>query len=787
MTKKLSNKDKENINSYNKKIIHIDDDMESVRENLGMYIQSRSNKGFLNMIREVFQNSLDEMMKPTSPCDHVSVFYDERYHHVRIEDNGRGIPFNLLEDVYLKLNTSSNYNKELFEYSSGKHGVGAKVTNAFSSSFIVESYILGEGRRIEFKDGKKIGEIQKIKNVNKQGTMVEFTPNETDDYKHIGPIDLNYKHIYNLLNGIMPLTHIGNLVVFQAITLDGQNIERKLVNEDGIMQDIINRCNSPLIKPIVLSADTGELKADIAFTYDVSNMSGEESIRNFSNFCPMRTGTHLEGFMDGVCKFFTHYMNKIYLNSTRKTKKSLTIKNQDIKTGLLGIVAVSALHPIFGGQSKDTLENVEMKVFVKDLVLKGLDEWSKSNPRDIQKVCQYLKKVGEARTKLESEKVKIAVKYDTSIFSGSLPSNFIKPSGTDHLELIIVEGESAKGSTRNSRDKSCQGIFPIRGKMPNPVDTTKAHYLANAEVRAIMAICKKYNWEKIIIASDADVDGYHIRTLVFKLFLFYMPKYIEEGKLYSAIPPLYGLLNNKNEVVKYFRDKLEYSEFLTESYGKQNKIEDSTGYKYNEKDIVSLLYNNNEYTTDVKILSDTYAINPLLLEYTIHLYSILKRNKDFFKNFKKCIKKKFRFMDVTVSNNILILDGVINSQSNTLILNDQFFNDKGIRLLINKISNNEINYKLNDKPCSLYELLFEYEETSKKLGKIRRYKGLGEMKPEELSESTLDPDPDGDRVLIQFNMDDSKELISKIRNVESDRKKLLQNTTYKLSKEDLIG
>ena len=445
----------ENIKNYGSKIKTIESFVEAVRKIPGMYIGATGNPGFINMIREIFQNSIDQLERNDSPCDHIWVYYDESTHTVIITDNGTGIPFDNIIRIFTSEHTSSNYDKEDGQYSAGVHGVGSKVTNALSSVFIVESYILGEARKVEFIDGKPWdkGELKIPNKNNLQGTTITFRPS----YEVMGQITTTVMEVFNLVASILPLTRIGATIDFKGLDAQGKEvISEQMVNQDGIITDLILKTASPLVKPIIMKADTGKMKADIAFTYDSGSITSEESVSSFSNFCPTLGGTHVDGFMDGLTRFFREYMNKIYLSNNSK----LTVVNNDIKSGLKAIVVVSHIFPKFTGQAKQLLGNEDMVYFVKDLVYKSLEQWSKENPNDLQKLCKYFKEIAEIRVKSDESKIKLSTKYQTSLLTG-MPKKYVKPSGNKNLELVIVEGDSALGSAKNSRCSDRQGLFPI--------------------------------------------------------------------------------------------------------------------------------------------------------------------------------------------------------------------------------------------------------------------------------------------------------------------------------------
>lgn len=278
-------------------------------------------------------------------------------------------------------------------------------------------------------------------------------------------------------------------------------------------------------------------------------------------------------------------------------------------------------------------------------------------------------------------------------------------------------------------------------------------------------------------------DGYHIRTLVFKLFLYYMPQLVLDGKIFVAVPPLYGLKNKKNEIVKYFTTKLDYTEFLMKTFNKDNQVADLKKNLLSSKDMCQIIYNNTEYTYILDVLKRRYAINPKFLEYIVISLvqaGLTSDTKSIFKVLKKNIEKEYRFMKVTIEKDVIVMDGIIEFKSNSVLLTHQFYNDI-VELIKHVASNYQMDFLLNGEKCRLYEVMKAYEGSSP--GGIIRYKGLGEMNENQLAESTLRPD--SDRVLIQYNLDDAKDAIAQINYLESDKKRLLVGTSA--SRSDLVG
>ena len=777
-TPELSQEMIENIQHYGEEIETLATFVEAVRQNPGYHLGSKGNKGLKNMAREIWQNSFDELDKPSSPCSWVKITFDERNYGFSCEDNGRGIPFGEILRIFTNPNTSSNYKKKPGEYSSGLHGVGAKVTNAMSHRFIIESYkFTGEGRRVEFTEGYpwEKGEV-KIKNPEKkQGTYIYFEPS----IDALGEISITWQDVYGWLANIVPLSKIGATAYFTAIDRQGKQHTGTLVNEDGIMTYLINDVESPLVAPIILSRDTGYMKMDIAFTWDAAESATDHCIA-FANKCPTIFGTHIKGFEEGVTSFFVNYMNKVYLASMKKNKVSV-IKN-DVKSGLKSIVTVSHLTPIFDGQSKEKLSNDDMFPFVKDTTIELLDSWAKNNPKDLATICKYLKDIADVRTSADKQRVRLSDKYSKSKLTG-LPTKYVAPKGKKNIELFITEGDSAAGLIRNNRDNSTQGYFPIRGKLPNAFRTSKEKFLSNAEVAGIIQIIgggygrnfdiSKVKWDKIIFCTDADPDGNHIKALLLRFFILYMPQMIEAGKVYAALPPLYGIKVGKKYV--YLRDRMDYIKYIQKDFSKNNKVSTIDGKVLSPRELSKILYVNLDYDVTVKRIADNHAIDPVLLESIL----ILIYNKTSFAKLSSSIKKQFKFIEsISKKNNTIVIEGLVNSKYQTVFVNDTLIQES--KEILDYIEKNEsLAYRVNGEVRSIYELMVLFNKSAPT--SIQRYKGLGEMDGKRLFDSTLDPQ---NRTLIQYTIDSVKEEIDTIRYYENDMSRLLQTT--KLSRFEVM-
>lgn len=753
------------IKSYNKQIRTISNFAEAVRKTVTQYLGYTGNKGFINMIREIFQNSADELMKDDSPCDEIWVAFSEPDQEFAVRDNGRGIPHDSLIRVFTSQHTSSNYDKKPGEFSSGRHGVGAKVTNACSEYFIVDSYILGVGKRAEFKLGDastaKLKDLPTVK--DKQGSTVTFRPH----IPTMGQTTVTCEDVLRLINSLVPLLKQGAKINFIGEKIDGGKVKQTIINKDGLMDGLNAIIKKPIITPIHFGAlrDDKWMKAEIVFTFDSAD--DNEIIHSYGNFCPTRDGTHVEGFIAGMSKYFRNYMNKFYLPA----KSKLTITNNDVRVGLRAIVTCSHMEPEFTGQSKEIISNADLVPFVRDLTEASLEEWAKRNNNDLQKICKYFKDIAEIRTKAEGERAKVKVKEVSSI--SGLPKKFVKPTGKKNLELFIMEGDSAVGPAKNNRDNTCQGLFPIRGKIVNVMAATREKVVANQEVAAITAIIgagfgrsfdiEKCKWEKIIIATDADPDGAHIRCLLLKFFLMYMQPLITSGRLYAAVPPLYGAkIGGK---MKYFTDRTAYNKYLQKEFFKIHKLSLSNKVKLTESDVVDLLNRNTNYIRDIDAIANSFAIDVKLLEYilVLHTQGIELGSA----KFKKAIESRYQFLKVSKTG----IEGLVDSKYQTIYFSDTFLN--ACKYIIECIIKSPTEFVVDGTKVSLYGLMKEFESLTPP--SVTRYKGLGEMNGDQLFNSTLDPSDKGNRVLIKYTIDDVKYEIEKIKEIENDKIQLMKD------------
>jgi len=508
----LSAQQKKAIDNYSKEIKHIEGTINAVRAKVGMYLGAKNQQGWFNAFREIFQNSVDQMLDVNSPCNFISILYDQRDNHFVVQDNGMGIPgdLDLITMIFVESHVGKNLTKtKPGDYSAGTNGIGAKVTNAVSEYFDVMSYhYSGTCKHIRFKRGIPVVREELPNPEHLQGTRIECAP----DHSVLGDTPVDTANIYMLVRDTLSLLDTSYKIDYTSINIKSKIYHELMTNEDGIMSNIISKTSAMLIEPIIIRQDTGYNKLDLAFTFDQEDLGGED-ITAYANMCPTSTeanrNTHVGGVLDGICTWFCNYMNKTYLTDREKAK--LKVIPADVKAGLKVMISAWALEPIFTGQAKEIFSNIEYKPFAKEVVMTALDDWSKSKSQDLLKVCKFLKDIANIRLKAETEKVKVTAKYATSATTG-LPAKYIRPSGKTNLELFIVEGDSAAGAAQNARDTQTQGVFPIRGKILNVWQATPQRIAANEEIMGISHILgggfgknfdiSKVKFEKIIFMTD---------------------------------------------------------------------------------------------------------------------------------------------------------------------------------------------------------------------------------------------------------------------------------------------
>ena len=551
-------------NNYGADKISVLKGLEAVRKRPAMYIGDVGKRGYHHLVSEVVDNSIDEALAGFCSSITVTIKNDG---FISIEDNGRGIPVEIhktegkpaLEVVMTVLHAGGKFDKNTYKVSGGLHGVGVSVVNALSESLIAEVHRDGFHYKQEYKIGQPTTEVEKIGKSDKTGTIVSFKPDETV-FSHKGFEEEVIK---------------GRL---KELAYLNKNLSIKLINEPeeteteycfpGGLSDFVKYLdgNEDLIhdEVIVVSKEDIEVPVDLALRYSTNYNSNIFSFVN--NINTIEGGTHLSGFRSALTRALNSYANKNDLIKTKKNEK-FSLSGDDFREGLTVVISVKVQEPQFEGQTKTKLGNGEVKGLVDNVVYDGIQTFLEQNPKVGKRIIE--KAAEAARARIAAKKARELVRKKSGLGSTTLPGKLADCSNKDPMqcELFLVEGDSAGGTAKQGRDRRTQAILPLRGKVINSEKAREDKLLANNEIQSIITALgcgfgeneddsnsfnpEKLRYHKIVIMTDADVDGSHIRTLLLTFFWRKMKSLVQGGYLYMAMPPLYKLKQGKKERYAY--------------------------------------------------------------------------------------------------------------------------------------------------------------------------------------------------------------------------------------------
>ncbi len=541
------------LKNYTAKNINVLKGLEAVRKRPAMYIGDVSSRGLHHLVNEVVDNSIDEALGGYNDTINVTINKDGS---VTVEDKGRGIPIDIhpiekksaLEIVMTVLHAGGKFDKDSYKVSGGLHGVGVSVVNALSEWCKVEVKRDGEVYFQEYERGvpkapiKKLGKAKK----NETGTTVTFKPD--------GDIFKTTKFNFDTLAERMRELAYLNKTVTITIKDENENLEEKFKFKGGIVDFVkyLDETRSPFHKPIFIEGEKDDVPVEIAFEY--SDVYSENLHTYVNNINTIEGGTHLVGFKTALTRTFNNYA---YKNNLIKENSKITLTGDDFREGLTAVVSIKVMEPQFEGQTKTKLGNSEVKSAVETLVGEKLSEYLEENPAVGKKIIDKCKRAAEARE--AARKARDLIRRKNALDGMNLPGKLADCSITDpeHCEIYIVEGDSAGGSAKQGRDRKFQAILPIKGKILNVEKAKINKILENTEIRAMISAIgagvgvdfnpEKSRYGKIIIMTDADVDGSHIRTLLLTFMYRHMKELIATGRVYIAQPPLYKIKKGKEE------------------------------------------------------------------------------------------------------------------------------------------------------------------------------------------------------------------------------------------------
>ncbi len=771
--------DKNEQKAYGADSIQVLEGLEAVRKRPGMYIGDTGLRGYHHLVYEVVDNSVDESL--AGFCKKISVFIhaDES---ITVEDDGRGIPVathkngkSALEVVMTVLHAGGKFDGSSYKVSGGLHGVGASVVNALSSKCVVEVRRENFVWKQTYERGKPQGDIEKLGTTDRTGTKTTFRP-DTQIFKNE---DITY-NFATLSNRFRELAFL-NAGLLISLTDERSGKKQDFQFSNGLQEFIsyMNESKKALHPEVIhFKAIKDDVEIEVALQW---NDSYSESIYSYcNNINTIEGGTHLIGFRGALTRTANSYA------TTKNLLKDLkeNLEGEDIREGLAAVISVKVREPQFEGQTKTKLGNTEVKGIVESMVNDKLGDWFDRNPTPAKLIIS--KCVESARARLAARKARELTRRKTALEGNALPGKMADCQERDPAlcELYLVEGDSAGGSAKQARDRKTQAVLPLRGKILNVEKARFDKMLGNEEIKNLVSALgvgigrenmssEKIRYHKVVIMTDADVDGSHIRTLLLTFFYRQMPEVLEKGYVYIAQPPLYRVKKGSSE--KYIKDERALMDFLLEASVHNIHIK-NLKVGTTEPEIKEFILNIQKYDHLLKSLSNKYDSQVLKFFMTenIDLKEMLED--------KNLIEKEMAKLKEWVIKNPLsgVLDlsfKVVNDEEhkcNTIhVLTTRYGNKAESIIGYDTAQSSEWNdlstyWKqfVNLSPLP-FDVMIDKEtvnftnyvdfythimESGKKGNYIQRYKGLGEMNPAQLWETTLNPE---NRMLLQVNIEDA--------------------------------
>jgi len=733
-------------------------DLLAVRKRPAMYIGNTSTEGLHHLLYEVVDNSVDEAL--AGYCDQVDIKILSD-NSIVVKDNGRGIPVDIhkseklpaLEVVMTKLHAGGKFDDKSYRVSGGLHGVGVSVVNALSEYLEVEVYLNGNVYYQKYERGVTVSPMEIIGKTKRRGTSIHFRPDE-DIFE---TMDFSFDIIRQRMRELAFLNTGLTINIYD----DRTHKEKKLFYKGGIVSfvEYLNQNQDTIHpKPIYIVGERNGVNIEIALQY---NRSYTQKIFSFANNINTREGgSHLVGFKAALTRSVNSYLQG------SPQGKNIRLTGDDAREGITAVISVKLREAQFEGQTKSRLGNSEVKGLVENLVNEKLTIMFEENPHIIKNI---LHKVVEAAAVREAAQKARELTRRKGILSDTfLPGKLAdcQEKEPERCEVFLVEGDSAGGSAKQGRDRRFQAILPLRGKILNIEKARFDKMLSSEEIRTIISALGtgigqeeysllKLRYDKVIIMTDADVDGSHIRTLLLTFFYRQMPDLVEEGHLYVAKPPLYRMKDGKEEI--FFHNEDSYNSYLIDRVSEKETIWVNGQKKITGKKLRLLLHTLIDYLDKINSLARKgYSSRFLNLICQKEINKNHIKDKDFVVSISKELEKEGFITEE------IIFDEEHNRYE--LLLEDQKNNGFHFKVNWELLTSPEFQKVLNldreledlNSPFVLVgdekgktrietkEKLVEYlVDKAKKGTVIQRYKGLGEMNPEQLWQTTMNPDKRG--------------------------------------------
>ena len=781
--------EKANTNNYTEDNIKVLEGLEAVRKRPAMYIGNVDVAGLHHLVYEVVDNSIDEAM--AGYCNLIKVIIHDD-NSVSVIDNGRGIPIGIhkkekipaVEVVMTKLHAGGKFDDHSYKVSGGLHGVGVSVVNALSSFLEVEIYTEGKIYYQSYEKGKKTCELKPKGKSKKQGTKVHFIP----DSEIFEITEFSYDILARRLRELAFLNKGLKIIVED----ERADTKEEFFHKGGIVDYVkhINRRHSALHKkPIFMEGMRNDIQIEVAIQY---NDTYSEKIFSFANnINTTEGGFHLIGFKAGLTRTINQYASNGNLPKNLKVK----ITGDDVREGMTAIISVRIKDPQFEGQTKTKLGNSEVKGIVESLVNEKLSTFFEENPAVAKKIIA--KGVDAARARDAAKRARDLARSKGALVDATLPGKLAECQSSDpaERELFIVEGDSAGGSAKQARDRKFQAVLPLKGKILNVEKARFDKILKSEEIKNIITALgtgvgkeeydiEKIKYHKVIIMTDADVDGSHIRTLLLTFFYRQMPEMVDKGYLYIAQPPLFKVGKGKKSE-NYLNNESELNEFVLKKICSARKLkfkknkEDLSGHK-----LFMFIANISEYFSVLARLENRGIpadLVELLVKEGVANKTFLQDEKRMTRLREKLIKKGYAVDSLKFSEERkvyeMMVNGMVADEDTQLLYDPAGKSSSSVKIGRGLIYSNDfqkcinlgktifkydfppftVSYKDDEKQAEPLkardktELLDIFMRDGKKGMTIQRYKGLGEMNPDQLWETTMNPEK---RNMFQVKIED---------------------------------
>jgi DNA gyrase subunit B len=758
--------------------------LDAVRKRPGMYIgDTDDGSGLHHMVYEVVDNAIDEAL--AGHCDTVEVvLYADG--SASVSDNGRGIPTAMHEEegmsaaqvIMTQLHAGGKFDQNSYKISGGLHGVGVSVVNALSAELYLTIWRKGKTHEMKFVHGDPVDDLVVTGDApeGKTGTMVRFLPS-TETFTMV-EFDRNTLH-----HRLRELAFLNSGVKIHLRDERGTEVwETDLVYKGGVREFVryLDRTKTPLLDdPIVIQTEKEGIEIDAALWW---NDGYHERVLCFTNNIPQRDGgTHLAGFRGALTRAINNYAN----SSGIAKKEKVSLSGDDSREGLTCVLSVKVPDPKFSSQTKDKLVSSEVRPVVESAMGAGLNEWFEEHPVEAKMIIQKIIEAAIARD--AARKARELTRRKSALDIASLPGKLADCQERDPAksEIFIVEGDSAGGSAKQGRNRKNQAILPLRGKILNVERARFDRMLGSTEIGTLITAfgtgigrddfnIEKQRYHKVIIMTDADVDGAHIRTLLLTFFFRQMPELIERGYLYIAQPPLYKAIKGKTSV--YLKDQTEMDAYLQDEGISEAVLELESGEQISGADLKHALKNASlaaqlikrlQTKADANVVAQAAIAGALaeepdeeaLVRTARRLDRLAEEGEDGWSGIFGEEGAIIFFREVRGVREQVILDQAFRNSADARRLH-------GMRDSLAELFSRPARYLRKGREIMIYgpaQLLATIlEEGSRGISYLQRYKGLGEMNPDQLWETTLDPNA---RSLLQVRVehaDEADDLFTKL-------------------------